>query len=510
MSDFEALPVEMLSLIFSHLELPEIAKCRLISKKFKFSADQVRVNQLAVIVDRYQYLSSLPFKYDACEPILEPNLLCLLNPEPFSSSLASVAILKNLEYLNISGYVNWQLFDITALNVLDKLKQIDFNCSVVIDGTRRLAPVNLQVLSFGEPISRRNRDSDDHILIEAPRLRVVACQRLDGCIQFSHPETIEKLELNTCSQNLSKFVNLKIFQQNFGSRIRKDMLLSLSSQLRELHIYLGEHINKLYVFLKETIAELLHQRAALERSQLRIFLMGIEVIESRRRDVDDFDEQFLCYYGLKSFFPVSQSYKHLANTLPFYQTFDCSVLDSINFGYERIPGDFFMKFTNIREVVAYSCQLNQGEFTSFLSRIRYLIKLSIVHSTMLFDRRFFERLPLICPLLSNLVLYENCRRDFSFILQFKMLIQFETNKFHWLRHAPDAYLACRYLSSFKVCCQSKPRVTIRRILNRSPGNSAVEHGYLVSNTAMVSEYRSPLKLDDLTEICERLCGDLDN
>lgn len=507
--ELDALPVEMLTLILRELDLPELANCRLISKKFKFSVDQVRVNELAVIVDRFQYLKSLPFKYDACEPIVYPNLLCLLNPKLFSSSLASAVILKNLRYFKLTGYVNWQQFNITALNGLDKLKQLDFDCSIVIDGIVQLALASLEVLSFAEAISRRNRESEDHLRIDAAKLRVFACQRLDDCIQIVHPQTIEKLELNTSNQNLSVFVNLKVFQQNFGTAVHGSLLSSLSGQLRELHIYLrnflGAHVSVHYPYLKETVTELLRQRAVLERRDLKIFLMGIEVIETRKRDVDDFDEQFLCYLKFnrrKSFFPLSRSYKQLADTLPFYESVDFGLLETL--GYERIPDDFCSRFMNLREVISRGCVLNQVEFTSFLSRIKHLSQLSIVDSTMLFDRRFFEQLPSICPLLSKLVLYEESRRDFSFILRFKMLVEFETNKRQWLRYAPDAYRACKYLNSFQVRNENKPFVKIRQVLNGSL------HGYIVINAAVTPDYSSPLKLEELNELCKRFCGDLED
>lgn len=520
-TQFDEIPIEMLTQILQTFDLVELGKCRLVSKKFKFCADQVRLKELAVSVDQYQHLSSIPFKYHTYQPVAEQNLLCLLDLKLFSSVIRSAGIFKNLTYFKLFGYVNWQQFDITVLNELAKLKQLDFDCSIVIDGVVRLGPVNLEILSFSQTISRRNMQSDDHLLIDAPKLRVFACQRLDDWMQIVHPHTIENLELNFSNQSLLQFVNLKVFQKRFGSTVDRETISKLPARLSEFHIYMtAGRMNVIYK-LRNTINALLQQQRVLERQHLKIFLMGIEVIESNKRDVDSFHEQFRHYeifrippemlFGITqresqsaSFFPQALNYKQLAGTLPFYQSFDFGRIKSL--GYDPLPADFFSHFMNIREVTVRQGMLNHEHFADFLSRTRNLTSLFMANFGMEHDKTFFRNLPSICPLLSKLILFSN-RLSFEFICQFKMLVEFGSNELPSLLEAPEAFRKCKYLNSFRVLKRLDSNidfVKIKRIPNfRAPKS---HHRYLVMHTDLAISNGSMLKLDELNDVCNHLCG----
>lgn len=513
---FAEIPVEILAHIFHHFSIPELVNCRLVSKKFKFAADQVRVRELAVVVDQYQSLHSIPFKYHAYEPVTEQNLLCLLNPRLFSSALQNEGILRRLAYFKLVGYVNWQQFDITALNALANLKQLDFDCAIVINGPVQLVLASLEILSFCQSISRRNMEGEDQLQIDAPKLRVLACQRLDKqLIQIVHPQSIEKLEINTFTWNLSSFVNLKSFQHNFGTTIRAEHLLSsLPEPLEELHIYLQDPLRYLYGLnmptitnvhfstIRSIISDLLQIRARLKR-RMKIYLMGIEVIKSGRPEVNDFDEQFQSadsLFSVHKFLPPQQHYKQLADApLPFYETIDYGDLSRL--GYERIPDDFHRRFMNIQAIIVQHCVLNPADFVDFLRQTKNLTKLSISNSAL--KPQIFESLPSICPLLSELTLSDRMRRDVSFIFGFRMLIAFENQHPLSLLHAAEAFRSCKYLNHFFVENEmGKNSVTIKRVFNRC--SKIPHHAYLIKHNNLNIKNGIIFELNELNKICKAL------
>lgn len=264
------LPIELYHLIFDQLPLIDLAACAEVSKRFYALVQQYRVRELSF--DR-----RTNFKWFHAKPIIYQHRVDYSMASLLRGSSFSLEYLKRLKIGRQSSIDN--LNEINKFAFLEEL-DIDLkNCANQKKHTLRL--VNLRVLYVFVP-------SNVTLKLNTPKLETLGTVDLKK-LYFVYPKTLRRLETFFHAGKLLMFQNLQylVFTDFYSlldycvtrhSKNFQECDLTKLRNLKEVRfcraIFGNEWTN--LETIKKIIGELL-QRAALQRSGLRIFFQSVRV-----------------------------------------------------------------------------------------------------------------------------------------------------------------------------------------------------------------------------------------
>lgn len=115
------LPPELLPFIFVHLPLKDLSKCRMVSKKFRFYVDKIKLSEL-FINDKNELLSCLTKWSHTNEPI---NFLNKIDISDFKFLNSFTFNLDHLKRLIINFNSAYKYFDVHFINDLVTLEHLE-------------------------------------------------------------------------------------------------------------------------------------------------------------------------------------------------------------------------------------------------------------------------------------------------------------------------------------------------------------------------------------------------
>ena len=441
-TSIDDLPPEIISELFKHLSLKDLAACSQVSKRWHLIYADFRLQRLVVTDYEHHHIP----KWFHSGRRVEEQQLC--HPKVFRR-LRTRPLLSNLKHLSLSGQF---IFDFEKLNRFRQLVHLEIDLDLEI---------NLKYSSAFFDVSDVSDDSDDseafngeawHFVL--PRLQVLAfrqfnyrCRLSIDCpalselsygesscnlMDLKHPETIKKLATSKFDPNwLSQFKGVEcLVARQFGA-ISKSTLLSLP-RLKELHY-------------DKSIADVIqldfgNEVGALQRMSLALeeFVDGVKELRGddfqftfagfrptkTNMEAIDFGNQVIYYFGRVGE-GVFDEYVYLKNyelidpdcTLDFIGRLDYDRLVS----YGEIPNWIFQRFTGVWLVQVDGAPVqDEAHFLWFLKSLRSPERL-ILRDVQL-SQEFYDQLPACLPTLKDLFLTEiKSPSKFDFISQISNL-----------------------------------------------------------------------------------------
>ena len=389
----EDLPSEMISELFEHLPLKDLAACSLVNKHWHSIYTSFKLHRLAAISScrssrflRMGNNSDQPFqKAEECHPTMFLRLV----EKPLLSNLTQLALCNNkLE------------FDLNKLNRFQQLEHLEIDCIPFKQMKVHLNLPRLTVLAI--------HCWPNWILsIDCPRLSTllyVGDNEIASLLKVKHPETIRKLETRIFGAKLIQFKSVEcLVTENFKA-ISKDTLLSLP-ELRELHYnksiqgFFTEEARKgpgTVDRMKQKLNEFLGKTKKLKGSDFRFTFSGFQ-LTNVNVDQIDFGVQVNASSGKEY---VRNEYVYMKN----YHLIEPGAIDFVhNVDYIRLlnhmtgefPRCFSQKFTGIEWVAIWAKVQNPDHLLWFLKPLRSLRQLSLEKTGL--GQEFYDQLPASAP-----------------------------------------------------------------------------------------------------------------
>ena len=264
---FDQLPYLCLKKIFGFLDLRDLARCRAVSRQFKYYVEQEStVDELAVFpgsrftIDKPKYLTD--------RPIERASLISRKALESVRLWLPKLE--KQVKFLHLCESTHSSFdFDSEFANRFQQLQYLRVDPMHEIT-TWTLTLPNLKVLNalhcvFGSYV------------LKTPKLEVLACSYI--CIAFievEHPETIKKIECDVTfgqGNGLEVFKNLQvlIFHDYSDSLSANELHLSNWKDLKELQLNTNPELD--YEECQNSVVNLMRQITESKR-ELKLYLNG--------------------------------------------------------------------------------------------------------------------------------------------------------------------------------------------------------------------------------------------
>ena len=383
----EDLPPEMISKMFNHLHLKDLAACLLVNKRWYSIYASFKLHSL-VVIDKDGD--------DFCEwcdsnQTVEEKYLC--HPSMFLR-LAEKPLLSNLRQLAL--YTYRLEFDFNELNRFQQLVHLEINAND-IDGELHLNLPRLKVLAF------RYWNEYCALSIDCPLLSTLAYPGEDenaNLLKVKHPGTIRKLKTDMVAAKLVPFNGVECLITREFEVISKAILLSLP-KLRELRYI--QDIRRLICFhlngeigtvdrVKRTLSEFVDEVKKLKGSDFRFRFAGLQLTNVNVGCID-FGVQIEDIEGKETVFNeyVYMKYYHLIEpgALDFVRVVNYSHLLSNVIG--EFPRCFSQKFTDIQQVNTSAKVPDANHFLWFLKSLRSLRSLFLVNTEL--SQAFYDQLP---------------------------------------------------------------------------------------------------------------------
>lgn len=445
---FLDLPNEMISIILNELDLPDLIKCKLISKRIRFLIDNFKKDKLVIhnfsftgwncytksrTTWNYKYLFK-PFYYDL-------NFL-------LSFSSFKILFVNSLKELYFCSEINFELKIFDQFINLEKL-HIEF---INIEKDQTLNLPKLKHLIIGPDIWNIFYTINIKSKIIKLELGNVKGAGYDYIIEY--PQYVEFLKIHDKDKiNLYEFKNLRILKLVDFQKINK---LEKFKKLEELYFCLksfptfaGESLITEQFINKNSIKylnKLLNLKNKKQITIKKIYFYGIEFI----KPFEDYNFVKLLsskyvrtnYYAYNMFEARLINYHLLANNFSDYnEIYFNKLIDFMEKNrslFDRVekdqlipilPVDFFRKYNNIKKISVYDLK-DEDRLLNFLIKCIYLIELKIQNSKL--SQHFLDQLPTNCSELAILLIVNektetdlNCNFAFEFKYIQNILIPFE-------------------------------------------------------------------------------------
>lgn len=407
----------VLEVIFQHLDLIELLKCRLVSKKWKNLIDKIKIRELIVSkstpmgIRRYCW-------YHSNRLIYYKNSFHSLNL--FSMNVPMFQNLtKNLKYLNITFDLiqNDQQFNISHLNNFKQLEHLNLCCIEMKESVKLVLP-ELRILCFDElqdMLSPLFEIFNSNILtVDSPKLEILFLNYIEK-FELVHYESVKRLQIGSSfidEQFLNSFTNLEYLQCDHFQLLSANALNYLPN-LKELNCNYKSSLLMFGENFKEMIKNLLEQKF----NGLKINFLGIQL----RDDCFNFESNLNDPIDLHV-----KNYENLCNNLNWFNAFNYSRFMELT--NNQMPNDLFKKYTNIQIVIANKI-VNQIHFINFLKNCKKLSKLTISNSSLnvSLDQAFYDQLGSFTSLIELTIRdTNNIQINFEFILHLQQLHYFQT------------------------------------------------------------------------------------
>ena len=399
----EDLPVEMISKLFNHLNLKDLATCSLVNKRWHSIYAGFRVRRLVVIddYDNYRYYDD-QFKFRSwrkwSHPVqkVEQKELCHLQ---IFNRLVDHPLLSNLKYLLVEA----NQFDLNKLNLFSRLVHLEIKQGLGEEKLNLNLPslrvLELHSFSIGLPL-----------FIDCPKLNVLIYDegQNGNRLELKHPE-IRMLVTNMSGAKLTRFRSVECVVTSRFELINKTTLQSLPN-LKELHCntnlrnlwFWGSGVGTL-TRVKGTLQKFLKDVRRLRGPDFKFLFAGFHLTQSMLNQID-FGEQIIERNGIEDE-EVSNEYVYMKNyqlvgpgALHFIYEVDYSHLSQVSGG---IPNCFSQKFNRVERVYVGEVQ-DESHLLWFLRSLSWLRRLSLDRPEL--SQEFYDQLPGAAYSLSELTL----------------------------------------------------------------------------------------------------------
>ena len=417
------LPLELYLIIFKYLNIRDLFKVRLLSKKFnKIAREEYAIKELVFgnksnehkdyrLKDNWHFI----FK-----PINFNNYVIDFSLNFFKSSLFS---LKNLKCLRIDVI---DTFDLKFLNEFSCLEHLEYYGNLCSDDEHKsLRLPNLERLLFDPTFITIKIDC---IALESIYLSDDEGSSTFDSLNINYPLAIKRLiSTYQYSLKLSAFKNLEYLQCVFSKDL-SDVLRNYLS-LKELRIHTtDDSTSDVLSVLKQVIR---HKNSlTAPRNYLKIYFSNLELANEDHLAIFE-------NYPSISFLDESQArqqlvefanhYQLLADHLTDYRFIDYNVLIA-SFGNRlNLPFGFFKKFNNIQYIEINSeVQHYQNHLIELIDNCPNLKSLIINKSKL--DQLFYNELARISSLFALKVFEDEIEIDFEFVGKIAYLKEFKSNQ----------------------------------------------------------------------------------
>ena len=287
----EQLPDLPLLMIFKHLGIQSLARCRLVSKRFKSCVDLIRpeeiaLNEIKTCGDKWRYRDEL---IDPDSQINDYDMN-VLNEISFD--------LSRLRRLKISNYDLYRDLDDMIRFVNETATQLEHfeivGLALVANATLSLH--RLEVLFIDWP------EGKGDITVNAPALRVLSFFGTYGSlskINVIHPKSIKHLELfHRADETVRQFENIETLRVFLPRKIDPDLLRS-NRHLKTIYLLGQWQWDLLVIDETRTIVDgLLQQKRALAKNDLKIYFFDQLLEDDKQYDDYAFHRRFAKYFYL--------------------------------------------------------------------------------------------------------------------------------------------------------------------------------------------------------------------
>ena len=424
------LPYEMHLEIFRKLSLKDILNCKLVSKSwYQFVSYNLKVSRLIVSSRQSGRLDAVP-EVDEVEPAL------------FYAQFDS-RILMNLRYLKISLDDKRCAFELAKLNRFQQLIELEIDCSLT--GTQSLT------LPLLKRFSLLQYNFFCTLSIEAPRLASFRYHGKCDRLYLRYPETVVELYTDLYGKQLEPFRNVEHLEGSSVGVLYTDTLTILAN-LKRLHfsnrfesIYESSEFGlERYGQVKHLLDQLLQQRRALGKHQLRIFFVGIELVDGKEIDEYGFESKNEEHFYLKN-------QQLLADNLAF--VFKVNYTRLLEAG--QVPSDYFARFSGLRSVETDGRIVDQEHFFNFLKQLNRQLEVLNLKNAGLEQATFYDRLPKICGSLTNFLIKETEKRQLNYgflsqLAELHLLHVHQTLGLPATRSLLNSFKTLKHLSSLEL------------------------------------------------------------
>lgn len=259
------------------------------------------------------------------------------------------------------------------------------------------------------------------IKLKAPKLTTICCFKdaIDFLDLQSSKDTIKHLMIEYYSNRCEQFKNLETLQCSdimFGSSSFDRNILKILEKLKILNLNSFKYQSTEYERLVSNVEYIKKQKIVLKRTDLQIFLNGVLLEASIKLDNNDKE-------------PLSfqlKNYDLLKGDLSSFTDLKYDTL--LEKCPNNIPNDFFKKYFNIQRIELSNVKvIDQNQFILALKSLKCLTELVLINVT--FNQLFYDQLPANCQLTClKIEEIKSTSIEFSFILKFKILKDFETTQ----------------------------------------------------------------------------------
>ena len=409
------LPVELIVMILSELDLKNILKCELINRKFySIIQNHVKINEL--IVSNSFYLPFNKIWFHRCELINFQNLIktnCIHHTE---FVLNQPLISNRLQHL----YIYQTDISVKLLNRFDKLRRLEVSLmSQIIDDDCAVVKLsNLKVFCI-------QFFNEKHSFLEDLEFDLPSLQRLriDGLkfstffdgftIDFKLKDASNLIHLETkylsnCKSFIKKAINLEQLycDEIEASDLNSNLLKKLAS-LKAIN-FNGD---------KRAFEELIRQKQHLNK-KLEVYYLSINsdrlpsIITATFQNVFYstlyLDDQLIEYW--------IKNYDKLADVFPFILSINYNEIENY---LHRLPNDFLSKFVNLYRLEVNDKIKDINLLINVLKECKTIDRLEL-HSVSQLNSILFD----LCPNIVSLTIHKKADLDLNFVFQFQNLKKF--------------------------------------------------------------------------------------
>lgn len=416
--------------IFQNLNLKDILTCKLVAKSwYAFVSSNLKVSRLAVSKRQSGRFET------ATGPVHE------VEPALFFSQFDK-RILESLRYLKFSLDDKLCRFELAKLNRFRQLIELEIDCSLT--GSQSLA------LPLLKRFALLQYNYFCALSIEAPRLASFRYHGKCDLLHLRYPETVRDLCTDLYGNNLAPFRSVEHLEGSSVGILTTDTL-SILPNLKRLHfssrfesIYESSEFGvETYNQVKTLLGRLLQQRRALGKHQLRIFFVGLELVDGKAIDDYGFETKNEEYVYLTN-------YPLLADNLAF--VFKVNYTRLLATG--QVPSDYFVRFAGLRSVETDGRIADHRHFFWFLKQLNQQLEVLNLKNSCL-EQTFYEQLPTICGSLTNFLIKETEQRQlkYDFLSQLDELHLLHVHQTLGLpatRTLLNSFKALKHLSSLEL------------------------------------------------------------
>ena len=287
MVSIEDLPIELYSFIYKHLSVIDLARCRRVNKRLKFTVDDYKLDELT-IGDRNENTGDRWYFTNKNININNSVKLADMFGADYSTltdQIMKLGLLRKLKRLKLTatGTVNGSKF-FSYLIKFPNLEQlnIDFGLSLTEDN-KSINHENLRILYI------RHVQANDTLVVDTPKLNALVHGGYFDSIQIVNPQSIKFLHsqfLLTVGSDLSSFYNLEHFicqTLNVADHILSDLpKLKMFKYARREEVYPNRNA---YQLDRQILTRLIQAKQQLERDDLEINFNDTKLINIHQLDV---------------------------------------------------------------------------------------------------------------------------------------------------------------------------------------------------------------------------------